>query len=620
MAAGPWRDRKPAAYCLLLAGALAVSTLASWTQLGAQIDNDAYDYFFRLYEPPAWQPQCAVIAIDEESLAGSRGIYGLRSAVAEALERISSAKPLTAAVDIILHDGANEDDDARLERAMASTPNLVLAADLLPDGRGWEDPLPRFGRHAAAVGHVHGQPDEFDSVIRHVVLEKRDANHKRRWALALEAYRVSRAAAIVESPQDLSVGDTVIPVARREDRAMRVRYRPPGAGPIPSISLAELRRRPERVAELAGKTVFIGVTAQTAARDRPMTPYSFGMIVPGVEVHAHAFETIANRLFLARASEWSVLLASIGIVAAAGAIFWFLPGWNAYPPALALLGLAHALPYALFTQRIVFPFLPPVSAAWLSLLGAGVSQYFAVRRSWQRAEGEKGRYQQAMHFVTHEMRTPLTAIQGSSELMGRYSSMPDEKRKQIAGLINSESKRLGRMISTFLTVERLSAGQMELKRESFSAGELVNTCVDRASPLAERKQIRVEVEDPIDGELSGDRELMEYALYNLLTNAIKYSPAKTEVTAGARREGSDVRIFVRDQGIGMDQKEVGKLFQKFYRTRRAEESGEAGTGIGLSIVKEIVRQHSGTIEVTSRPGAGSCFTLVLPALTSAAAG
>jgi signal transduction histidine kinase len=344
------------------------------------------------------------------------------------------------------------------------------------------------------------------------------------------------------------------------------------------------------------------------------------MIVPGVEVHAHVFETIAHQLFLARAPEWAVLLTSIAIIAAAGVIFWFLPGWKAYPPALALLGLSHALPYALFTHRIVFPFLPPVSSAWLSLVGAGVSQYFAVRRSWQRAEGEKGRYQQAMHFVTHEMRTPLTAIQGSSELMSRYSSMPDEKRKQIADLINSESKRLGRMISTFLTVERLSAGQVEMKQEHVPVGELVSTCVERARPLAERKQIRIAVGDVPEQSISGDRELMEYALYNLLTNAVKYSPSRTEVTLHAGREGGNVRIAVQDQGIGMDQKEVRSVFQKFYRTRKAEESGEAGTGIGLSIVQEIVHQHGGTIEVTSRPGEGSCFTLVVPALASATAG
>jgi len=184
----------------------------------------------------------------------------------------------------------------------------------------------------------------------------------------------------------------------------------------------------------------------------------------------------------------------------------------------------------------------------------------------------------------------------------------------VALLINSESKRLARMVEIFLNVERLSAGQMELKRESIPVAEMVALCVERTRPLAELKHIGIDLR-PIGGELelTGDRELMEYACYNLLTNAVKYSPQKTEVTVTGVKEGSHVRISVQDQGIGMDQKEVKQIFHKFYRTKKAEESGEAGTGIGLSIVQQIVEQHGGEIEVTSQPGAGSCFTLVLPA-------
>src|SRR5260370_41151571 len=98
-----------------------------------------------------------------------------------------------------------------------------------------------------------------------------------------------------------------------------------------------------------------------------------------------------------------------------------------------------------------------------------------------KAEGDKCRYQEAMDFVTHEMRTPLTAIQGSSELMGRYV-MTEEKRKQMAQLINSESKRLGRMIEIFLSVERLSAGRMELEKEQVGGVDLMFACVEPVSP------------------------------------------------------------------------------------------------------------------------------------------
>jgi signal transduction histidine kinase len=112
--------------------------------------------------------------------------------------------------------------------------------------------------------------------------------------------------------------------------------------------------------------------------------------------------------------------------------------------------------------------------------------------------------------------------------------------------------------------------------------------------------------------LIGDRELMEYAVYNLLTNAIKYSAPQTVVIIGADAQGHILRLSVTDQGIGMDDKEIRNIFKKFYRTKKAETSGEVGTGIGLSIVDQIVTHHGGRIEVTSTPGKGSCFTIVLP--------
>src|SRR5207302_1292498 len=153
-------------------------------------------------------------------------------------------------------------------------------------------------------------------------------------------------------------------------------------------------------------------------------------------------------------------------------------------------------------------------------------QHFFVRKQLRRSESEKSRYQQAIHWAAHEMRTPLTAIQGSSEIMSRYK-LPEAKQHQLSEMINSESKRLSRIIQTFLDVERLAEGQMELKREPFAASEIVDACMLRVTPIAERKSISISLDSTVNGTLVGDRELMEYALYNLLTNAVKYSPVET---------------------------------------------------------------------------------------------
>ena len=168
----------------------------------------------------------------------------------------------------------------------------------------------------------------------------------------------------------------------------------------------------------------------------------------------------------------------------------------------------------------------PVTAC---IIAAAAWQSLVVRRNLIGAEIDRARYQQAMHNVTHEMRTPLSAIQGSSELISRCA-VTDEKRSQIADLINSESKRMAPMIEVFLNVEPLLAGEMELRHEEIPLRAMVETCTDRARPLADRKRINLTL-DQVGDELrvAGDRELTEYACYNLLTNALKYSPRHTEV-------------------------------------------------------------------------------------------
>jgi signal transduction histidine kinase len=599
-------NRHTLAYVGLLAAAFVVAIVASWTPLGTRIDNYVYDSIFLLYQPPSGQTESIVLAIDEPSLAAFGGVPGLRLALAEGLQLIAPAAPRAVAVDVIPADSTTDVNAASaLEDAFRATHNLILPCDLTARS-GWDDPLPRFSRWAAAVGHVHLDLDP-DGVGRTLALEKA-TGHDRRWALSLEAFRVSRGATILETPRDLEVGDVTIPATIAAGRSMRIRFAPANA--IPVISLKQLHDQRTLARLFAGKIVFAGVIAQTAVKDRWPTPYS-PTPMAGVEILANAYETIAQQHFLTSAPAWSVVAFCILLAAVMGMVFAWFSGWWPYIAALGILAGAHALPYAAFTRNIVFPFSPGVSTAWLTFVTAAAWQHLYVRRRLVKSEGERDRYQHAMQFVTHEMRTPLTAIQGSSELMSRYA-MTEEKRKQIAQLIHSESKRMGHMIEMFLNVERLSSGEVELKKENFPVRAVMAGCVERSLPLAERKQIRIIMDDLGDEVLTGDRELMEYAFYNLLTNAIKYSPSKTEVTVYGGRDGERFEVSVRDQGIGMDQKEVRNIFQKFYRTRKAEQSGEVGTGIGLSIVEQIVLQHGGKIEVTSTPGKGSCFTLILP--------
>jgi signal transduction histidine kinase len=606
------------AYVGLLAAAFAVAMLASWT-FGEQVDRSAYDWMFRRYQPEPWKTQSVILAIDEATLRQYGEMGNIRTPLAEALHRVALGKPSAVAVDVILASARDPKADETLAAALRATPNLVLATELT--GPAWEEPLEIFRKSAAAVGHVHANPDE-DWVTRSISLDRRSNPHgavipRQHYAIALEAYRLSRGVELVETPEDILAGSAVIPAPRprigRQGRMLRIRYVPPSMPPIPRVSMKDLLADATQQVKFAGKVVFVGVTAQSEVRDKLATPYSQGVPMAGVEIHANVFETLNSGQFLTDARPTLVLLFCAALAAAAGLAFAYLSGWPSYLVGLLLLAAGHVAPYVFFTHGRVFSFVFPASTAWFSTVTAGAWQSLVVRRRLRRSEADRARYQQTIHFVTHEMRTPLSAIQGSSELISRYA-LTEEKRKQVALLINSESKRLARMIEVFLNVEKLSAGQMELKREPIDVRDLIEVCHLRASPLAERKRIEVVLKPAAEAlHVTGDRELMEYACYNLLTNAIKYSPQKTVVTVSSRRDDNHIRIAVEDQGIGMDQKEVKKIFQKFYRTKRAEESGEVGTGIGLSIVQQIVEQHGGRIDVVSRPGEGSCFTLVLPA-------
>jgi signal transduction histidine kinase len=591
---------------LMLGSALAALFL-SWTALGHQFDTYAYDFLFRLELPAPWQPDAIILAIDEETLTKYGGLTGMRTALSQGLEEIEgSERPAAVAVDLILPDASPS--DGPLEANFNNTPKLILSCDLLQNGT-WEDPIERFRKHAVAVGEVHADLDKLDAISRDLPLEK-VAGNDRRWALALATFAAVEGRDITESPDDLFVGYTRIPSKAADGRVMRIRYTPPSMGGIPRVSIAELDRHPELASRFANKVVFAGVTAQTVS-DRWMTPYSNSVAMPGVEFHANAYETIARQMFLVDAPLTRVAAVCFALAAASGLAFVFLAGWPANVAAVAVVAISQAIPAVAFSHNVVWPWMPGTLAAIFGTAAAAAWRHLIVRRQLLVAENEKERYQRSMQFAIHELRTPLTAIQGSSELISRYGEMPELKRKEMAELINAESKRLGRMIETFLSVEKLSAGQMEMKQDRFSLAEVVERCAGRAKPLADGKNIALELKELLPAEIIGDRELMEYAVYNLLTNAIKYSPSGSRVRIFGEDNRGVVRLSVEDQGIGMDKREVGRIFEKFYRTKRAEQSGEAGTGIGLSIVEQIVVQHGGSIQVESEPGKGSRFTLVL---------
>jgi signal transduction histidine kinase len=217
-----------------------------------------------------------------------------------------------------------------------------------------------------------------------------------------------------------------------------------------------------------------------------------------------------------------------------------------------------------------------------------------------------------MALVTHELRTPLTAIQGISEVLTQFEVDPGRRREMHAA-IHDEAKRLAKMIDEYLDLTKLESGVRPLRLAPVRLATLVDRTLLLLDPVADQRGVKILRQ--FSGELPPvlvDSDLLARALTNLVANAIKYSPPKTEVTVAVRSEGHVVFVEVVDRGWGIPHEHLGRIFEKFYRVPRVEDAETPGTGLGLAMVREIMEIHGGSVAVRSAPGTGSTFTLRLP--------
>ncbi len=215
-------------------------------------------------------------------------------------------------------------------------------------------------------------------------------------------------------------------------------------------------------------------------------------------------------------------------------------------------------------------------------------------------------------LVSHEMRTPLTAIQGMTELLAAYDLEP-ARRREMNLAINDEVKRLARMITEYLDITRLESGVTPMRLTPVRVENLLERILILIEPIAGQRQIQLVRQIPTDlPPVLADLDLLSRAVENLVSNAVKYSPNGTEVTVSARAEGEDLVIEVADQGYGIPEADLSRIFEKFYRVPRVQDAGVPGTGLGLSLVREIAELHLGSVSVRSEVGRGSTFILRIP--------
>jgi two-component system phosphate regulon sensor histidine kinase PhoR len=217
--------------------------------------------------------------------------------------------------------------------------------------------------------------------------------------------------------------------------------------------------------------------------------------------------------------------------------------------------------------------------------------------------------------VSHELKTPITAIKASVETLMDGDPISPADSQEFLAIIAKQADRLNAIIDDLLALSRIEQNDdvsgMVLEMQDLEPA--LRSAVQSCESAASDKEISLRVECSAGLQARINAPLIEQAVINLVGNAIKYSDRQSSVQVEAKCQDDIVKILVRDRGCGISREHLPRLFERFYRVDKARSRRQGGTGLGLAIVKHIVQAHGGTVTVSSEPGAGSVFTILLPA-------
>ncbi|MGE5777223.1 MAG: sensor histidine kinase, partial [Chloroflexota bacterium] len=216
--------------------------------------------------------------------------------------------------------------------------------------------------------------------------------------------------------------------------------------------------------------------------------------------------------------------------------------------------------------------------------------------------------------VSHELKTPLTSVQGFAQAILDDTANTPEARKQAAQIIYGEAGRMHRMALDLLDLARLEAGTADLKMSAVDMGVLLRGIVEKFAPQAAQAGVNLQLNIPESPPaLIGDGDRLAQVFTNLVDNALKFTPAGGQITLSAANAGAEMETSVTDTGKGIPPEALPHLFDRFYQVDRSRAGGEKhGAGLGLAIVQEILQAHGGRIIVRSEVGRGTTFVIRLP--------
>jgi len=273
-------------------------------------------------------------------------------------------------------------------------------------------------------------------------------------------------------------------------------------------------------------------------------------------------------------------------------------------------GRVIALVRDITARRQVEDRLKAIQEQYTAELSAKNQQLEARNLDVERANRLKSEFLASM---SHELRTPLHTIIGFSELLTEELEGPlNDKQKRFLGHILQDSRHLLDLINEILDLSKIEAGRLELQKEEMDFAGCLQEVVSGIEQQAAAKSIRVEVNNEYHGTLYADRTRVKEILYNLLSNALKFTPDGGNVWVDTVVQGRELHVLVGDTGIGVHPEEHHTIFEKFYQVGSTTKGTREGTGLGLPITRKLVELHGGQIRLESSPGEGSRFSFTLP--------